>query len=46
MKNIFGIKLGTLISVILSFVIAIIIWLYVGYISDGASASVFESLLI
>jgi hypothetical protein len=46
MKKFMGIKLGTVISVILSLAIAVLIWLYVGYTNDQSATSVFEQLLI
>ena len=46
MKKFLNIKFGTVISVILSFIIAILIWLYVGYAKDQSATSVFEQLLI
>ena len=39
-KKIFGIKLGTILSVILCFVLAVLFWLFVKYAEYDATAAI------
>jgi len=37
-KKIFGIRIGTIISVILSLIAAVLLWLFVGYFHEAEAA--------
>lgn len=38
-KKIFGIKVSTLLTVLMCFLCAVILWVYVAFLQDGAVAS-------